>query len=107
MENSKILYSYYKRRIPNSFSGTPFNRHCLLFKTGQLQTEFSSLYYFLPSITDRSESINQHTSSGNLIPIDILEKTFEVKGNMAFDPSKLDINCDEKKLMTEAVLKMF
>ena len=26
-ENSKILYSYHKRRIPSSFSGTFFNRH--------------------------------------------------------------------------------
>ena len=46
MENSKILYSYYKRRIPNSFSGTPFNRHCLLFKTGQLQTVFQFVLFF-------------------------------------------------------------
>ena len=26
-EKSKILYSHYRRRIPNSFSGTVFNRH--------------------------------------------------------------------------------
>ena len=32
-ENSKVLYSYYKRRIPNSFAGTLFNRHRLLFET--------------------------------------------------------------------------
>ena len=31
VEFSKILYSYRKRRIPNSFAGTPFNRHRLLF----------------------------------------------------------------------------
>ena len=36
----KVLYSYYKCRIPNSFSGTLFNRHRLLFEFGQLQTKF-------------------------------------------------------------------
>ena len=43
----------------------------------------------------------------NLTLTDIPEKTFEVKYNIAFDPSKLDITCKEKKLVTETVLKMF
>ena len=60
-----------KRRIPNSFAGTLFHRHCLLFKPGKLQTKFSNLYYFLPSITDRSEPINQNLNSVNLTLIDI------------------------------------
>ena len=81
-ENYKVLYSYHKRRIPNSFAGTLFNRN--------------RLYYFLPSITDRSESIDQHMSSVNLTPIDITEKTFEVEDGVAFDPSMLDISCDKK-----------
>ena len=59
-ENSKILYFSYKCKVSNSFAGTLFNRHHLLFETGRLQTEFSNLYYFLPYIADRSESINQH-----------------------------------------------
>lgn len=41
------------------------------------------------------------------MPIGISEKTFEVKDKIVFDPSKLDINCGGKKLMTEAVLKVF
>ena len=92
-----ILYSYHKRRIPNSFVGTLFNRHRLLFETGQLQTDFSNLYYFLPSIIDRSESINQDMNYVNLISIDIPEKSFEVENGVAFDPSKLEISGDEKK----------
>lgn len=31
-ENSKILYSHHKMRIPNSFSGTMFNRHRIQFE---------------------------------------------------------------------------
>ena len=96
-ENYKVLYSYHKRRIPNSFAGTLFNRNRLLFETGQLQTDFSNLYYFLPSIIDRSESINQDMNYVNLISIDIPEKSFEVENGVAFDPSKLEISGDEKK----------
>ena len=32
-QNSKILYSYYKKRISSSFSGTFFNRHKLQFES--------------------------------------------------------------------------
>ena len=53
-----------------------------------------------------SKSINQYMNSVNLMPTDIPEKTFEVKHNTALDPSKLDMNCDEKKLMSKAVLKL-
>ena len=35
-----------------------------------------------------------------------LKKTFEVKDNIAFDPSKSDISCKEKNYMTEAVLNV-
>ena len=31
------------------------------------------------------------------MPMGIPEKTFGVKDKIAFDPSKLDINCGEKK----------
>lgn len=45
-ENSEIFYSYHKRRIPNSFGDTFFNKHQLLFETGQLKTDFSNIYFF-------------------------------------------------------------
>ena len=58
--NSKILYSYHTRRIQNSFGRTLFNRHHLLFGTGQLKTNFSNLCFFylrLPIETKQSISI--------------------------------------------------
>ena len=56
---------------------------------------------------DRSEPINLHLHSVNLTPTNIPEKkTFQVKDKVAFDLCKLDVLCAEKKLMTEAVLKM-
>ena len=45
-------------------------------------------------------------NSANLTLIYIPEKVFEVKDNITFDPPMLDINCEEKKLMTEAIVKM-
>ena len=59
-QNSKILHSFHKKRMPNSFSDTFFNRHKIQYESGALQTKFSQIYYFLPSITDRVEEINRH-----------------------------------------------
>lgn len=57
---------------------------------------------------DRSEPINLHLHSVNLTPTNIPEKKkkFQVKDKVAFDLCKLDVLCAEKRLMTEAVLKM-
>ena len=46
---SKLLYSFYKRRIPNYFGGTMLIRHRAMFESGDLDTDFSRLF-FLPSI---------------------------------------------------------
>ena len=105
-ENSIILCFYHRHRISLSFVGTLFNRHCLLFETGQLQTDFSNLYCFLPSNTDRNESIGQYMNSANLTPIAIPCKAFEVEDNIALDPSELDISCEERKWITNAIIKM-
>ena len=61
-----------------------------------MQTDFSQIYYFLPSITDRIEEINRHMGSVNLLPIDISEETLEVDG-MPLDSSKLDYNNRDKE----------
>ena len=105
-QNSKILHSHYKKRIPSSFSGTFFNRHQIQFESGTLQSTFSNLYFFLPSTTVRVEDINQYVGSVNLSPIDMLEKTFVVEENISFDPLKLDFECPEKEKIAKAVVKM-
>lgn len=38
-----------------------------------------TLNFHFPAITDRDEEINRYMGSVNLIPIDILEHTFEVE----------------------------
>ena len=86
--------------------GHNFNRHKVQFESGGLQTTYSKVYYFLPSTTDRSEKINRHLGSVNLSPIDVPENTFETENNVALDPSKLDMNCPEKEVMTQAVVRI-
>ena len=88
-ENSKVLYSHHKIKIPNSFSVTMFNRHRIQYESGALSTEFSKVCFFLPSITDRIGKINRNMGSVNFVPIDILEDTFEVENGVEFDPYKL------------------
>ena len=104
-QNSKILHTFHKKCIPNIFSGTFFNRHRIQYESGALQTKFSQIYYFLPSITDHVEEINRHMGSVNLLPIDIPEETFDVDG-ISFDPSKLDYDNPNKEKMTQTVVKM-
>ena len=76
-DKSKVLYSHYRRRIPNSFSGTIFNRHRAMIETGEIDSEFSNIYFFLPSITDRTEDINQYLISVSISPIGITQKQFD------------------------------
>ena len=66
-DNSKVLYSHHKMKIPNSFSGTMFNRHRIQYESGTLNMDFSKIYFFLLSITDRIEKINRHMGSINLV----------------------------------------
>ena len=89
---SKILHSFRKKRVPNSFTGTFLNRDRIQYESGASQTASSEIFYFLPSTTDRAEEINRHMGSVNLYPIDMSYNSFEVDGNVSSDPSKLDNN---------------
>ena len=104
-ENSKVLYSHHKMKIPNSFLGTIFNRHRIQYESSALDTKSSKTYFFLPSTTDRIEEINRYMSSVNLIPTDIPQNEFEVGGGN-FDPSKLDFDNPDRQKTREAVLRV-
>ena len=48
----------------------------------------SNVSFFLPSTTDRVETINRYFSSVKLSPMDVSEESFNVKENgISFDPS--------------------
>ena len=46
-DKSKVLYSHYRRKISDSISGTIFNRHRAMIETGEIDSEFSNIYFFL------------------------------------------------------------
>ena len=92
--------------MPNSFLDTFFNRHRIRYEFGAFTTKFSKIFFFFPSLTGRSEDINRHTGSVNLISIDISEDSSEVEGGIAFDPSKLYFDNPEREKMRQAVLKV-
>ena len=102
----KVLYSHYRRRMLNSFYGTMFNRHKILVERGEIDSDKSDIFLFLPSITDRSEEIHQYLKNVSILPIDIKQNQLNVwTDNSVFDPSKLDLFGHVKKTMSDAVYK--
>ena len=68
---SQILYSYSKNQIPDAFVSTAFRRHYSeVVNEKKGKEDSSSLFFFLPSITDRKEEINQWKNNPSLAPID-------------------------------------
>ena len=90
-------------KIPNSFSGTIFNRHRIQYEAGALSdTDFSKLFFFLSSTTDRIETINRYMNSVNLMPTDIDPSEF----GEDFHPSTLNFENAEGEKNRESVLKV-
>ena len=70
-QKSTVLYSVSKERIPNAFVSTYFKKHFReIIDERRHNEEFSVLFYYLPSVTDRKEEINQFRDNVNLNPID-------------------------------------
>ena len=47
-EKSKVLYSHYRRKIPNSFSGTIFDCHRTMIEIGEIEGEMSNNFSSSP-----------------------------------------------------------
>ena len=74
-DKSKQLYSSFKREIPNVLESTSFKK----FNEYLLSTDkgdYSTMFYFLPSITDRKEKINQFKSNVQLYPLNVQYNEF-------------------------------
>ena len=60
-----------KTKIPDAFVSTTFKKHYSeIINERREKDEFSSLFYYLPSITDRKEEVNEHHGNVNLSPVD-------------------------------------
>ena len=77
-----------------------------MVESGELESDFIHLYFFLPSITDWSEEINQYLKNDSVTPIDIKQIQLDTwAGDIQFDPSKLDTFSLDKKVMSETAVK--
>ena len=66
-ENSKVLYSTRKLKVPNSFKTTIFGQHRMQYEGGAFdEQKFSKLFFYLPSTVDRNEKINKYLTSVHL-----------------------------------------
>ena len=90
-EKSKQLYSSFKQEIPNIFTSTSFNKFND-FLTSTDKGEYSTLFYYLPSITDRKEKINQFKNNVQLFPLTVEYDQFTTfnKDKQQFFPQHLD-----------------
>ena len=104
-EKPETLFSHCRRKIPNSFSRTIFNRHRTMIESEEVEVEMSNIFFFLPSITDRSGKINKYLNNVSICPIDITQQQLNGWAEAWFDPSKLDTYGLEKNTMTDAVIK--
>ena len=109
-QKSKLLYSFSKQQIPNAFVSVAFKKHFQRIMSNE-RDESSSLFYFLPSQSDRKEEINQHKNNVSLSPIDVtvdfIEKFSKVK-NVSFKPDLLNSSDEkERKLQTEILYGLF
>ena len=108
---SKLLYSFSKQQIPNAFVSVAFKNHFEEIMNGdRSESSSSSLFYFLPSTSDRKEEINQHKNNVSLFPVDItldFIESFSVE-KISFKPDLLSSSDEkERKPQTEMLYGLF
>ena len=106
---SKLLYPYSKQQIPNAFVSVAFKKHFDQIMSDD-RDETSSLFYFLPSVSDRKEEINQHKNNVSLSPVDITVDFIESFSpeKVSFKPDLLDSSDEkERKPQTEILYGLF
>ena len=92
--------------MPNAFSCTLFNNFKLRYESCTLPADRSNVCFFLRSTTDHAKKINRYFNSVKLSPMDVSEKSFNIKENGIFiGPSKLDTCDSQKKPSLKLLLK--
>ena len=104
---SKILYLFSKQQIPDAFISTSFKKHFNEIMNGKRNEESSSLFFFLPSVSDRKKTINQWKNNPCLTPIDFNIDFIESfsSQNEKFQPNLL--NSDDNKLRDPQVEMLY
>ena len=107
---SKVLYSFSKQQIPNAFVSVAFKKHFDEIINENKSDIKSLLFYFLPSVSDRKEAINQHKKIVSISPVDVsleLIESFSSQGAL-FKPDLLNSSKkEERKPQTEMLYGLF
>ena len=108
---SKLLYSFSKQQIPDAFVSVAFKKHFQEIMNESKNIESKSLlFYFLPSLSDRKELINQHKNNVSLSPVDITLDFIESFSPevVSFKPDLLNSSEEtERKPQTEMLYGLF
>ena len=107
---SKVLYSFSKQQIPSAFVSVAFKKHFDEIINENKSDIKSLLFYFLPSVSNRKEAINQHKNNVSLSPVDVsleLIESFSSQGAL-FKPDLLNSSKkEERKPQTEMLYGLF
>ena len=90
---SSVLYSYSKQQIPDTFISTSFKKHFQEVVNEKKDEDYSHMFYYLPSISDRKEEVNQYKSNVSLVPTDVTIEfinSFSSEKNYKFRPDLLN-----------------
>ena len=90
---STVLYSYSKQQIPDTFISTSFKKHFQEVVNEKKDEDYSHMFYYLPSISDRKEEVNQYKSNVSLVPTDVTIEfinSFSSEKNYKFRPDLLN-----------------
>ena len=91
---SSVLYSYSKQQIPDTFISTSFKKHFQEVVNEKKDEDYSHMFYYLPSISDRKEEVNQYKSNVSLVPTDVTIEfinSFSSEKNYKFRPDLLNV----------------
>ena len=91
---STVLYSYSKQQIPDTFISTSFKKHFQEVVNEKKDEDYSHMFYYLPSISDRKEEVNQYKSNVSLVPTDVTIEfinSFSSEKNYKFRPDLLNL----------------
>ena len=83
-----------------------FNQYKDQIKPGELESEYSELLFFLPSITDRSEEVNKFLNNISITHIDITQNDFNqwLEKGQSFEPHQLVLYSEKKEAIRDCVV---
>ena len=76
-----------------------------MIENGEVENNYSNLYYLLPSITEWSEEINKYLNNFSVTPIDISQNQLNTWAETDFNPAELALFGMNKTIMSNAVFK--